>query len=555
MKHLEGAEYERDQRQAGFVSRLKAARPELFAGVDVRFVVLYRGWCGGLIPSADFARMKRAAADGLRAVLATYPGRARLDGAYLDLHGAMGAEGSEDAEAELVEAVRAAVPVALCAASFDLHGNVSARLAAALDIVAAYKTFPHLDMEETKTKALRMLLACLGHQSGPGGAANRPEVVIVTIPAILTAETVMTDDVDGLGRELYRWLRDLEPHEWRVPELVGLLGAPNPAVAPVDGLLDASFFVGHGHEDTPRVGAAVLLTGHTAAVPRLRRLAQTIAQWYWDRRAQFRLPVGAGSLLGWDAAVVEVYRCFDAGRPVLVADRGDNGNTGASGDVPFVCRSMLQLSRMVRPTGRPHPRTLICGLTDNAAVEACVHAVVAAEHAGAENRPPQLATVTIGGAAGGEYGDGCHPLELRDAAVLRVLNDGKWAVLQASPSVTVVLQRSTWAFFGQSDVDRLTPEFHPSKYDVVVVKHGTIEQLVVPMGGRIGHSCCIMAATPGANAYPIPARHNLRPGMYPLCSDAVWTAPEGTCPRWAEHGAETAGGDTALTRTMKGPAP
>ena len=63
----------------------------------------------------------------------------------------------------LVEAVRGAAPggVRIAAASFDLHGNVSERLAAALDLVAAYKTMPHVDMEETKFKALRMLLACL----------------------------------------------------------------------------------------------------------------------------------------------------------------------------------------------------------------------------------------------------------------------------------------------------------------------------------------------------------------------------------------------------------
>ena len=90
-------------------------------------------------------------------------GAEKLDGLYFDLHGAMSAEGCEDAESELLEAVRGAVPhVRMASASFDVHGNVSERLCAALDIVAAYKTFPHVDMEETKTKALRMLLSvCL----------------------------------------------------------------------------------------------------------------------------------------------------------------------------------------------------------------------------------------------------------------------------------------------------------------------------------------------------------------------------------------------------------
>ena len=103
----------------------------------------------------------------------------------------MGAEVSCDVEAELVEMVRDSVPIDLVSASFDFHGNFSARLAASLDLMAAYKTFPHIDMEETKTKGLYMLLSCLQH-------AIRPAVVIVLVPAILPGDTVVT--TEGPGR-------------------------------------------------------------------------------------------------------------------------------------------------------------------------------------------------------------------------------------------------------------------------------------------------------------------------------------------------------------------
>ena len=39
-------------------------------------------------------------------------------------------------------------PRCLISASFDHHANFSARLGRALDMVAAYKTMPHIDMEE-----------------------------------------------------------------------------------------------------------------------------------------------------------------------------------------------------------------------------------------------------------------------------------------------------------------------------------------------------------------------------------------------------------------------
>ena len=59
-------------------------------------------------------------------------------------------------------------------------------------MVAAYKTMPHVDMEETKTKALRMLLSSLQQPS------LRPAVLLTPVPAILSGDTVLSSE--GLGR-------------------------------------------------------------------------------------------------------------------------------------------------------------------------------------------------------------------------------------------------------------------------------------------------------------------------------------------------------------------
>ena len=74
---LHGEAYEQDERQAGFVRRLRAAEPDLFADVEIRFVCLYRGWCGGLMPAEDFNQMKKEAAMGLKALLGS--GRSNSD--------------------------------------------------------------------------------------------------------------------------------------------------------------------------------------------------------------------------------------------------------------------------------------------------------------------------------------------------------------------------------------------------------------------------------------------------------------------------------------------
>eukprot|EP00966_Prymnesium_polylepis_P306137 7074440-Prymnesium_polylepis.1 len=41
---------------------------------------------------------------------------------------------------------------------------------------------------------------------------------------------------------------------------------------------------------------------------------------------------------------------------------------------------------------------------------------------------------------------------------------------------------------------------------------------------------CLMASTPGANMHPMPPRPRLRAGMYPICEDASWSAPQGVRP-------------------------
>ena len=371
-----------------------------------------------------------------------------------------------------------------------------------------------------------MLLHCLKPEN-----PVLPTVVVITIPVILPGDKVVT--TEGYGRALYRWLRDLEPPDWRTPVLTKLIGPVNDAVKPRAGLLDASFFVGHGHEDTPRVGSAAVLTCSTDAAATYGALAQELAQWYWDRRADFTYPSDSPTV-PWNEAVQELYVAFDRGQKVLFGDLGDNANAGTSGDVPFVCRRLLEHTSSPRGGGKSHPRVLIAGLADSAAVSACAEALA---KAGSSNSVV-LSRLTIGAghAVGANFGEGCEPLELRGACIRAMVNNGQWAIVDASPNVTVVLQKSAWAFFSQADVARLSEAFHPSKYDVVVVKRGNVASLAEPMlppGCPLEEAAktyCIMSTTPGANCYPMRPRPRLRPGMYPECPERDWTAPLGMVP-------------------------
>lgn len=90
-----------------------------------------------------FERVVAIMMDGIRSA-------GRLDGVYLDLHGAMVAEHLDDGEGEILARVRALIGDELpLVASLDLHANVSPRMVQNADALIAYRTYPHVDMAAT----------------------------------------------------------------------------------------------------------------------------------------------------------------------------------------------------------------------------------------------------------------------------------------------------------------------------------------------------------------------------------------------------------------------
>jgi microcystin degradation protein MlrC len=127
---------------------LLARYPFLAAYSDITFVPLLAAHAlpGGVVAHAAYQQMTDEILHGL----------ARLgpfQGVYLDMHGAMAVEGLDDAEADFFAAVRAvAGREALLSASYDLHGNVSEQIMRELDLLTAYRTAPHTDVEETRAR-------------------------------------------------------------------------------------------------------------------------------------------------------------------------------------------------------------------------------------------------------------------------------------------------------------------------------------------------------------------------------------------------------------------
>ena len=127
-----------------------------------------------------------------------------IDGIYVSLHGAMGAEGELDPEGYLLTEIRRmAGPEIPIVISLDLHGILTDRMLRQIDGLAIYHTYPHVDFADTGARAARLLLRLLDGEV-------RPVIARVTIPALVRGDELVTKTgcYGDLIRECQRLERD-----------------------------------------------------------------------------------------------------------------------------------------------------------------------------------------------------------------------------------------------------------------------------------------------------------------------------------------------------------
>ncbi len=409
---------------------------------------------GGPVEPGAYQALKGEFLDLLRAA-------GRLDGLYLDMHGAMNVHGMDDAEGDWIAAAREVVgPDCLIAASFDLHANISQREIDHLDMLTTFRTAPHVDVEETRAKAFAMLMTCLRD-------GIRPQMAYIPVPVVLPGEKTSTEWEPGLS-----------------------LYAPLPAIDALPGVMDASVFVGYVWADEPRAHAAIVVTGTDGDV--IWQEALKLARAYWDVRDQFRFGVPAGTIdecIQWALAAPE--------QPVIISDSGDNPTAGGVGDIPLFVERLLALDV---------PDAVVASIADAEAVAACYAAGVGAE-----------VSLTLGGKLDTVHG---RPLPVTGTVTFLHQTDDlrdRQAVLTVGGVQVIVTQRRR-PYHYIADFQRLG--ITPDKHKIVVVKVGYLVPELKAAARK-----AFLALSPGAvdqDIERLPFRRIQRP-MYPLDKVMDWS--------------------------------
>ncbi|MCE7982176.1 MAG: M81 family peptidase [Caldilinea sp. CFX5] len=408
---------------------------------------------GGPIEAKLYQQLKAGILTRLQAALP-------VDGVYLDLHGAMLAEGVEDAEADLVTAIRQLVgPAAIIAASMDLHGNISHAYVSQIDLITAYRTAPHRDTLETRQRACELLVQSLR-------TGVRPQIALTPIPVLLAGEHTRTD---------------MEPG--------AILWASLPAIDQVPGVLHAALFVGFAWVDEARAHAAAVVSGTDAQV--IRREADKLALAYWNARHQFGFGDTPSGAIDECIAVA-----LAAPEPtVFISDSGDNVTAGAVGDIPLFLERLL---------AHKVPSAVVA-LCDAEAVALCQQAGVGA-----------TVETTLGGKLDTLHG---QPLPVRGKVINLVADDegGAQVVLQVETvTVIVTTQRrgfTTIANFTDVGVD-------PLAHKIVVVKLGYLFPDLIRVAPKA--LLALSPGASDLDLARLPYQRIQRP-MYPVDQDFAWT--------------------------------
>lgn len=346
--------------------------------------------------SASAGHMLREVFEALRDELVAGLRAAQpFEGVLLVLHGAMAAEGYEDATGEILRAAREAVgPAMPLVATLDLHANVTNLMVEQAGALVGYHTAPHIDLYETGQRGLRLLLRMIEGSARPVAALRR-------LPMIVPAENGRTTE---------------GPYAEVMDRAIALMREP--------GVLDISACSVQPWLDVQDVGCSVLVNAESAELA--NALADELADLFWAGRERFAVDLAPAE------ATIRQALASERG-PWVLADSADAPSSGAPGDSTAV----LELLIAAHPT-----RRCLHNIADPLAAAAMAEAGVGAELTltlGASSGVPFYQPLTVTGRVAHLSGGDFMNKGLGFQGV--VFRRGRTAVFEIGQIALVVMER------------------------------------------------------------------------------------------------------------------
>ncbi len=381
---------------------------------DVELVptIAARAGSGGLLSADGWARLSSEIVAAVAAQLD------RIDGIYVSLHGAMGAQGELDPEGYLLSEIRRlAGPQIPIVISLDLHGILTDRMLRQIDGLAVYHTYPHVDFADTGARAAALLLRIMAGEVSP-------VIARTIVPALVRGDELITQT--GCYGDLIRQCQHLEQD---------------------DAVLAAAIMIGNPFTDVPELCTQVVVTtdgDEGLAIAQSQRLAKE----FWPQRFLMQ-----GQLIDLDRAITQATA---ATGPVVFTDAADATSSGATGDSNVILRALVAAG---------YPQRVLAQIVDPAAAAAAHEAGVGS-----------VIHVTLGGAL-----DPARFTPMPVRARVKLLADGRAeletmkAGLDAGPTAVLTFDNYTVVVFSRtlSLFDRamyFANGLDPRSFDLILVK-------------------------------------------------------------------------------------
>jgi microcystin degradation protein MlrC len=226
----------------------------------------------------------------------------------LDLHGAMVVEGGRDGEGELLERLRRLAPTSKIVVALDLHANVTQKMVDNVDAMASFKTYPHVDMQETGELLTRITQQMLDGTSAPVTAWRQ-------LP--LLSHTLRSNTDQGAMQRAVALAKKAEQH---------------------NDVLAVSIIAGFSLADFADAGMSVLVVANGNR-ELAQEVANDIAAQLWSDRDGF---VYESAPLHESLQAAQQAAARANGKPVLLLDHSDNVMSGGTCDTLDILARALE---------------------------------------------------------------------------------------------------------------------------------------------------------------------------------------------------------------------